>query len=138
MARKMWLAVVSPAAALGLVACVATTPPPTVGRVLYEDFCATCHGASGKGDGTLAGDWSQPPADLTRIAERNGGTFPLAKVMSTIDGYSRRKMHGSTMPEMGQVFQDAPMVLVDTGDGIETPVPKPLMDLADYLRSIQQ
>ncbi len=138
MAGKMWLAVVSPAAALGLVACVATTPEVTAGRALYQDFCATCHGGAGKGDGTLAGDWPQPPADLTRISERNGGTFPLAKVMSTIDGYSRSKMHGSTMPEMGPVFQDAPVVLVDTGDGIETPVPRPLLDLADYLRSIQE
>ena len=109
-----------------------------MGRALYQDYCATCHGPAGKGDGPLAGDWPKPPADLTGISARNGGTFPLARVLSTIDGYSRRKTHGSTMPEMGQVFQDAPMVLVDTGDGIETPVPKPLLELTDYLRSIQR
>lgn len=123
---------------LALAACVTNTPAPDVGRALYQDYCATCHGPAGKGDGPLAGDWPKPPADLTGISARNGGAFPLARVLSTIDGYSRRKTHGSTMPEMGQVFQDAPMVLVDTGDGIETPVPKPLLELTDYLRSIQR
>lgn len=122
---------------LVLVACTATQTPAPVGRALYLDYCSTCHGAEGKGDGPLAGDWEKPPADLTGIARRNGGTFPLARVMSTIDGYGRSKSHGATMPEMGQVFQDAEQVMVDTGDGIETPVPVPLLELAEYLRSIQ-
>ncbi|MEZ5887203.1 MAG: hypothetical protein R3D56_10020 [Paracoccaceae bacterium] len=42
------------------------------------------------------------------------------------------------MPEMGQVFQDSPTVIVDTGDGIETPVPETLLALADYLRDLQE
>lgn len=122
---------------LGLAACTATMPTPPVGRALYLDYCSTCHGDAGKGDGPLAGDWDKPPADLTGIARRNGGTFPLAQVMSKIDGYGRSGLKGEAMPEMGQVFQDARQVMVDTGDGTVTPVPEPLFELAEYLRSIQ-
>ena len=125
-------------ATLGLVACTQTGAEVSRGRVLYTDFCATCHGDGGRGDGPLAGDWKRPPADLTMIAARNGGTFPLARVMSQIDGYTRRNDTHSVMPEMGPVFQDSPQVLVDTGDGIETPVPGALLDLALYLSSIQK
>lgn len=136
---RMWIATVAGMATLALVGCTeATTPRPEAGRALYQDFCAACHGPGGKGDGPLAGNWKTPPADLTGISRRNGGTFPLAQVMSQIDGYTRRNDHGSAMPEMGQVFQDGPLVMVDTGDGIETPVPVPLLELAEYLRSIQE
>lgn len=122
---------------LGLAACTTTMPAPQAGRALYMDYCSTCHGETGKGDGPLARDWATPPADLTAITRRNGGTFPLAQVMSKIDGYGRSGLKGETMPEMGQVFQDARQVLVDTGDGAATPVPEPLFELAEYLRSIQ-
>ncbi|MCY1128505.1 cytochrome c [Frigidibacter sp. RF13] len=126
------------ALALLLAACATTVPAPNRGKALYEGYCAACHGPGGKGDGVLAGDWKTPPADLTGIAARNGGPFPLAQVLSQIDGYTRRNDRHSAMPEMGQVFQDSPTVLVDTGDGIETPVPEALLALADYLRELQE
>ena len=120
-----------------LAACVPAEPAPLSGRALYSEFCQVCHGASGKGDGPLAKDLNKRPADLTRIAERNGGDFPLIKVMSTIDGYTRKNDHGSIMPEMGLQFQGGRMVRIDAGDGIETPVPESLLALAQYLRSLQ-
>lgn len=127
-------------AAMGLAMLSACVPKPAVtasGHDLYTTFCQSCHGEGGKGDGPLAADLAKKPADLTRIARRNGGKFPLAKVMSTIDGYTRKNDHGSIMPEMGLVLQDGPMTTVDTGDGIETPVPASLLALADYLRGLQ-
>jgi mono/diheme cytochrome c family protein len=127
-------------AALGLVilaACVPQPPEAASGHDLYQSFCQSCHGDKGKGDGPLAAGLPKKPADLTGIAQRNGGQFPLAKVMSTIDGYTRRNDHGSIMPEMGPMLQDGPMMMVDTGDGIETPVPAPLLALAGYLRGLQ-
>lgn len=126
------------AMAVLLAACVTTGPAPNRGKMLYDDYCAACHGPGGRGDGVLAGNWKKKPADLTGIAARNGGTFPLAKVLSQIDGYTRRNDRHSVMPEMGQVFQDSPTVIVDTGDGIETPVPETLLALADYLRDLQE
>lgn len=136
--RAMLILGLGAAGALLLAACAATTLQPSRGKALYEDYCAACHGPGGKGDGVLAGEWKRPPADLTGIAARNGGTFPLAKVLSQIDGYTRRSDRHSAMPEMGQVFQDSPVVLVDTGDGIDTPVPEALLALANYLKGIQE
>lgn len=55
--------------------------------------CASCHGDTGRGDGPLATDLGVPAADLTRIAARRDGVWPLLEVMAIVDGYSR-----STLP----------------------------------------
>ncbi|MCV2869501.1 cytochrome c [Defluviimonas sp. WL0002] len=107
------------------------------GRSLYLDYCASCHGVGGKGDGPAAEGLGKMPADLTRIAARNGGVFPKVRVMSTIDGYTRRGDRSSVMPELGVVLQEGPLVLVDTGDGVMTPTPVNLVALADYLEKLQ-
>jgi len=129
------MTMVAGAALLAAAACTPAAEEPT-GRALYDDFCAACHGPAGRGDGPAAAGLARRPADLTGIAARNGGTFPMAQVMSTIDGYTRRG-DGSVMPELGPVLAGGPTVLVDTGDGIMTPTPARLVALADYLRSIQ-
>ena len=108
------------------------------GQTLFGDYCTSCHGKGGRGDGVAAASLKRPPADLTRIAARRGGTFPLDRVMSVIDGYTRRNDHGTIMPEMGAVIADSPPVMVDTGDGLMTPVPENLRALGAYLKSIQQ
>lgn len=101
----------------------------------FATFCSDCHGAGGQGDGPLAAGLDPRPADLTRIAARNGGTFDKVAVMTKIDGYSSGNV--SAMPEFGAFLMDAPRVLVETGDGVVTPTPAPLAELADYLASIQ-
>ena len=112
----------------------ARTPSPTAAQD-YADNCATCHGDGGTGNGPAAAGLARKPADLTGIAARNGGTFPMARVMSTINGYFRPE--SGVMPHFGDVL-DSPMVLVDTGDGIETPAPERLVVLADYLKTLQR
>ncbi len=42
------------------------------GAVVYQDFCATCHGVAGRGNGPAAKSLDQPVPDLTRIALRDG------------------------------------------------------------------
>jgi mono/diheme cytochrome c family protein len=125
--------------ALGaLAACTPGAEREPAGRALFDQFCASCHGSGGKGDGPAADGLPKRPADLTTIAARNGGEFPLVAVMSTIDGYTRRGDGHTVMPEMGAVLAEGPVVMVDTGDGIETPAPARLVALAEYLRSIQE
>jgi len=34
------------------------------GKVVYDAYCAPCHGADGAGDGPLAADYDPPPTDL--------------------------------------------------------------------------
>ncbi len=88
--------------------------------------------------GPQAASLGRAVPDLTRIAARNGGTFPMIEVMSTIDGYRRARAGNVAMPEFGAYLKDAPMVLADLGDGVLTPTPKPLVDVAEYLASIQR
>ena len=119
---------------LSMSACV---PEIQSGHSSYFEFCAACHGPGGKGDGPAAPGLEKPPADLTKLARRNGGVFPRVRVMSVIDGYTRRDQHGSTMPEFG-VLLGGPVIMLDTEDGVLTPTPERLVTLAAYVESLQE
>ncbi|WP_099826721.1 c-type cytochrome [Oceaniglobus indicus] len=123
-------------AAAVVAAC--TPPPVEVGRGLYNDVCAACHGATGKGDGRLAGDLGQRPPDLTMLTARNGGVFPQAAVMGVIDGYHRRDDPHGEMPVFGDLLAEGNLVGVDTGDGRLTPTPERLVALAAYVERLQK
>jgi mono/diheme cytochrome c family protein len=72
------------------------------GPELYARFCASCHGDEARGDGPVASSLTVPVPDLTRIAERNGGTFPVERVQQFIDGRIDIMAHGPrTMPVWG-------------------------------------
>ena len=127
-------------AALGLVlAVVSCTPSPKyAGKQLYQENCTSCHGNRGRGDGPLSDQLETPAPDLTLITQRNGGSFPMTDVMSTIDGYSRARVGNLVMPEFGRELEAGPLVYLDTGDGRKTPTPTRYFALAEYLRSIQR
>jgi mono/diheme cytochrome c family protein len=38
------------------------------GKLLFEQYCAACHGPTGRGDGEAGKSLSPPPADLTRLS----------------------------------------------------------------------
>lgn len=127
---RIWGAAI---AALAVAGCVAEEPVAD-GRAFFVANCASCHGAEGRGDGPLAAGFDPAPADLTRIAARHGGTFPLVEVMSVIDGYASGHR---AMPDFGE--QDlGPTIVVEIEEGIGTPVPSRLWALAGYLESIQR
>ncbi|HOZ33738.1 MAG TPA: c-type cytochrome [Tabrizicola sp.] len=123
---------------LALGACVDRELP--TGAEDFATFCAACHGAGGKGDGPAAAGWGRKPADLTGLAARNGGTFPGTKVMAKIWGYTGVAPGGqdgmSPMPEFGPLLQ-GDLVPYDGGDGIATPTPLRLVQLADHLKALQ-
>lgn len=119
--------------ALGLTACV---EEPIDGRTAYMENCASCHGADGKGDGPAARDLAVAPPDLTTIAARNGGVFPVNQVMSTIDGLDRGAHFSTAMPEFGA--GDLGETVIVEEQGLGTPVPMKLLVLSEYLESIQQ
>lgn len=127
-------------AALALSACVtpqnAAMPEPTEGAELFQQNCAVCHGADGKGGADLAGAEGSP-ADLTLLARSNGGVFPREMVLSTIDGYNRMALGDQRMPEFGGFLEGATVPL-DVGDGRMTPVPRPLAALVTYLETLQE
>jgi mono/diheme cytochrome c family protein len=129
-----------PLALVALAACLPSGPSDTAeaiptGAEDFDSYCAVCHGTSGKGDGDAAADLPQKPADLTQISARNGGTFPMTRVMAHIWGYAQED--GRVMPRFAPLL-DGNLVLFDSGDGIATPTPIRLVQLADYVKGLQE
>ena len=106
------------------------------GKVLFEENCLSCHGPDGKGDGPSAADLNTPPVDLTRIAARRDGVWPMLEVMTILDGYNRNTLPREDMPVF-ENFLDNEMSEFDTGNGVPTLVPTKLIEIVYYLESIQ-
>jgi high-affinity iron transporter len=65
--------------------CSGPAPSVDQGKLLYqENGCATCHGASGRGDGPLAGNLIAAPANLRDPAHfKNGASeMEIAKTLA--------------------------------------------------------
>jgi hypothetical protein len=107
-------------------------------RALYLRYCSACHGPEGKGDG-VAGTLMRPaPADLTRLAARNGGEYPMELVVRTIDGRQALRAHGEpTMPVWGEVLSEELGSKDKQRPGIERRVHERIFSIAEYLRTIQ-
>lgn len=123
-------------AAMALAGCMAEPPRPAPGAATFASLCSTCHGAGGRGDGPVAGDLPVPPADLTMLAARNGGAFPRDAVIAQVYGYPGR-YHGAMMPAFGPLF-DGATVTVTTVDGARVETPRALLELVDYVQSLQR
>jgi mono/diheme cytochrome c family protein len=119
------------AAGPGRTAGQATDVP--AGSTLFSTYCASCHGQSGRGNGSVAIFLKVPPADLTQIATRNKGTFPAERVYQIIDGRQAVRPHGdSQMPVWGEAFGKSM-----TG-GSEEATAARIRALVKYLESIQK
>jgi mono/diheme cytochrome c family protein len=99
------------------------------GSEMYTTWCASCHGALGKGDGPTAAALKTKPADLTALAKKNGGKFPTERVRNYIDGMTVIAAHGSReMPVWGAFFKSI---------GDEKAVTYRLVTLTNYVESLQ-
>ncbi len=80
--------------------------PSIEGSDLYKTYCATCHGLDGKGGGPMAPALTAHVPDLTHIARRNHGRFPLERIERVISGEEdTTAAHGSReMPMWGPIF----------------------------------
>jgi mono/diheme cytochrome c family protein len=75
------------------------------GRKLFSQYCATCHGTDGKGQGPVAAALKEGPPDLTMI-QAPGEKFPYNRVETVIDGEKAVTAHGSKrMPVWGPIFR---------------------------------
>jgi mono/diheme cytochrome c family protein len=102
---------------------------PTSGKAMYAEYCAVCHGPTGKGDGPAAAALKKRPSDLTLIKQANHGTFPDKKVANTIRGDLNLPAHGSKeMPIWGNLFKSI---------GNESTVDLRISNLTDYVKSLQ-
>ena len=79
------------------------------GEELYGHYCASCHGKDGKGNGPAAAAMKTPPTDLTAIARKNGGKFPMIAVQQSITNADGIAAHGTPgMPVWGQLLVTTP------------------------------
>lgn len=129
----------------GAVTARAASGDPSLahGRKLYVEYCASCHGADGKG----AGKPGAKGSDLTQLAKHNGGTFPFYDVMLTISGRKPTGQNEDTslpgtgaphgdgkMPSWGQIFgkQEGATAL-----DLQLQTTGKIMLITEYVRSIQ-
>lgn len=131
-------AILAGAAALLVTACAGTAERDTTqltGVDMYQQLCASCHGASAHGDGPVSSLIKTGVPDLTQLAARDGGEFPTEDVRRTIDGRWDRRAHGARdMPVWGWQLYDSS----SSNDAQERAVVDSMIDrLVNYLRSIQ-
>lgn len=113
------------------------------GKREFNSNCATCHGLSGKGDGPMQAVLSVKPADLTTIARKNNGVFPVARLRTVIDGRMEVNSHGSrTMPVWGDDYSEQAGTAwpnhMDVPYNPEIFVRSRIMALVDYIARLQE
>jgi len=109
--NRLWRTITKLLAGVSLVALLWAPAPAALaqqedviesGRQQFSQQCAVCHGLEGQGDGVLGPHLKEQPADLSRLSERNGGTFPFWDVYGKIDGRNKVGAHGpGDMPVWG-------------------------------------
>lgn len=105
----------------------------------FQNSCASCHGEDGKGAGFLTRVFSGVnPGDLTQLAAGNGGTFPMERVYSVIDGRADVGAHGPRkMPVWGDRYMTAATGQWGPDELNELRVRNRIYALVHYLQSIQ-
>lgn len=81
---------------------------PFEGAQIFRHYCAACHGADGRGHGPASVTMKHALPDLTRISQRNSGTFPFLRVKKVIEGEDPGPLaHGNReMPMWGPIFHE--------------------------------
>jgi mono/diheme cytochrome c family protein len=121
----------SPAQKPNVVSKASTPIVSAEGKDNFEEYCAVCHGADGKGNGPAAPAMKSPVPDLTAMARRNNGKFDAAHAENVIRnaGSLPTPAHGvQTMPIWGSVFKSED----------QSRATLRIKNLVAYLRSIQQ
>jgi hypothetical protein len=123
------------------------------GKSQYLSSCAACHGDDGRGKGPLSPRLRAAPPDLTTLARRNNGVFPMIAVYRAIDGRNGSSSHDNRdMPIWG--CRHSPLPISRAGKQ-KSPQPDPygshldlacdpedvianrILSVVEYLRRIQ-
>ncbi len=100
------------------------------GAALFAENCTFCHGPDGKGGGPLAIAKGLTPPDLTTLAARTDGRFPMAHVSQELSrGGGERGDGDRSMPVWRKLFAH------ECGDAYAR---QALIELEKFLRTIQE
>jgi mono/diheme cytochrome c family protein len=104
---------------------------PTSGKDMFANYCASCHGADGKGNGPAAAALRILPANLTVLSQKNGGNYPAMRIASILRGDAELSAHGSKeMPVWGPLFRSV-------SGGHESEVQQRISNLTTYIETLQ-
>lgn len=112
-------------------------PKADLGKREFESKCAACHGIDGKGSGPFADQLKSRLPDLTLLARKNGGIFPVNKTYEIIEGAG--KGHGTrAMPVWGVEYTvQAAEALPDLPYNQAVFVRTRIMALLEYMNQLQ-
>lgn len=108
-----------------------------LGKREFENNCAVCHGSDAKGKGVYNNFLKTDAPDLTTLAKRNGGVFPVANTFEIIEGAG--KGHGTRdMPIWGQEYKvKAGEYYVDVPYNPQAFVSGRILALIEHLNKLQ-
>ncbi|KAF0163495.1 MAG: hypothetical protein FD157_3142 [Rhodocyclaceae bacterium] len=113
-----------------------------LGKREYINSCVLCHGADGKGNGSVVELLKKKPTDLTTLSKKNSGVFPFDRVYAMVDGREMVMGHGDRdMPAWGNRYSTdatkAAEYYVDVPYDMEMYARSRILALIDYLNRIQ-
>lgn len=129
----------------GLTLCLGTAfaqaqKTTDLGKLAFDTNCASCHGVDGKGNGPLGELLRRSPPDLTQLAKKNGGVFPMNRLFDVIDG-GNVPSHGTReMPVWGREFriQDAEYYIEARGNYDSAALVRArVLTLLEYINRLQ-
>jgi mono/diheme cytochrome c family protein len=89
----------------GKVVISAGRTDATDGKMMYQSYCAPCHGVDGRGHGPAAQALKTQPVDLTTLARTHRGKYPDTHVVSVLQFGVNVPAHGSAeMPVWGPIL----------------------------------
>jgi len=135
--RAATFSIASFAAALAIASAAAAERgpnPESPGYPEFQQYCASCHGVGGAGDGPMAPVLDPKPADLRKLSTRFGNPLPRPKLVAIIDGRQQVPSHGtSEMPVWGKRLHAA-----NRGDQAQAShVRGTILVIIEYLQSLQ-
>ena len=103
--------------------------PADDGKTMFDNYCASCHGLDGKGNGPATSALKGTPKDLTLLEQENGGKFPAAHVATKLRDVDL-PVHGSKeMPIWGP--------LLSSVSSNNSEVQLRISNLTKYIESLQ-
>lgn len=103
------------------------------GQQMYHEYCAACHGENAAGGGPAASACTVKPADLTKLATRNGGKFPYDRFYAVMQ-------FGSLMSTPAHGTADMPVWLPlfsSLDPGRDAIAQQRMYNLARYIATLQ-
>lgn len=108
------------------------------GKREFESNCASCHGVNGKGNGPITDLLKKSPPDLSMLAKKNGGVFPMERLYKVIEGGDVAAHGTRDMPVWGRDYRiQAAEHYMDAPYDPEAYVRARILALLEYINRLQ-